>query len=69
MPEAVADALCNWEGVGVSPILATVGALLQGFSLEGASGRSGDVCRETSQDVAMRRAYRECTRDVPACCT
>jgi hypothetical protein len=56
------------EGVGVSPILATVGARLQGLSLDGASRRSGELCRETSQDVAMRRAYRECTRDVPACC-
>ena len=42
---------------------------LQGFSGLIRRRRSGELCQTASRDVAVRRQYRRCTRDVPACCT
>ena len=47
----------------------TDAAHLQGDSLRAPLGRSEEPCRTATRDVAMRRAYRKCTRVVPARCT
>jgi hypothetical protein len=57
----------SW-GVSLSPGKATNEALLRELSPTHETPRRGRVCRETSSDVAVRRAYQRCTRGVPACC-
>jgi hypothetical protein len=63
------DPLSAGRGVRVSPMETTEEARLQVFRPRSTLTPSRMLYQKASRDVAMRRAYRRCVRNVSACST